>query len=255
MLCSDAMTALSGVEVRHRIAGFLDRWVIAEGPLPESAQHDATVELLKAILVHFANSSAGQLAVYRNLAIRIDERRPNVGFDPDLCLVQPAPPDPEHVESLKLWQPGHLPPRLVVEVVSRRHPAKDYAEVPEKCAALGVEELVVFDPLQVGPRVRGGPSLLQQWLRMDDGGFERTSSGPGPVRSVVLGGFWLATNSGTRLRLADDSAGGGLWPTGEEAERAAKEVARTAEEAERLAKEAALAELAALRAELGSRSR
>lgn len=248
MLCSDSMSALAGVEVRHRVAGFLDRWVIAEGPLPESAQHDATVELLKAILVHFANSSAGQLAVYRNLAIRIDERRPNVGFDPDLCLVQPAPPDPEHVESLKLWQPGHLPPRLVVEVVSRRHPAKDYAEVPEKCAALGVEELVVFDPLQVGPRVRGGPSLLQQWLRMDDGGFERTSSGPGPIQSVVLGGFWLATSAGQRLRLADDAAGGGLWPTAEEAERAAKE-------AERAAKEAALTELAALRARLASRSR
>ncbi len=240
--------------MRHRVAGFLDRWVIAEGPLPESAQHDATVELLKAILVHFASRTPGQLAVYRNLAIRIDERRPNIGFDPDLCLVEPAPPDPEQLESLKLWQPGHRPPRLVVEVVSRRHPAKDYEEVPEKCAALGVEELVVFDPLEVGPRVRGGPSLLQLWQRMEDGGFERISSGSSPVRSLVLGSFWVTANSGTRLRLADDPAGGELWPTGEEAERTAKEAERTAKEAERMAKEAALRELAALRAELASKS-
>ncbi|MCU0686554.1 MAG: hypothetical protein MUF34_30625, partial [Polyangiaceae bacterium] len=66
---------------------------------------------------------------------------------------------------------------------------------------------------------------------------------------------------GKRLRLSDDRAGTRLWPTAEEAERAAKEAERAAKEralaaeeaeraakeAERAAKEAALDEVARLR--------
>jgi hypothetical protein len=67
----------------------------------------------------------------------------------------------------------------------------------------------------------------------------------------------VVTDGGLRLRIADDEAGISLWPTAEEAERAAKEAALAAKEAalaakeaERAAKETALAEVERLREQL-----
>jgi Uma2 family endonuclease len=252
--------------VRYEVPGFSERWTLPEQPVPESAWHDACVELLKALLVAWLARSARAAAVYRNLAVRVRSDRPNVGFDPDLCLVEPAPPEKGELDSLKLWRPDHRAPALVIEVVSPHHPTKDYSEVPEKCAAAGVGELVVFDPKLKGPRTGGGPHLLQIWRR-EEHGFSRLHAANTPGFSALLGAWWFPLEGGQRLGIAGDAGGRTPWRTQEEAERAAKDaeraakdaeraakdVERAARDAERVAKEAALQRVAELEAELARR--
>src|SRR5262249_17496646 len=151
----------------------------------EAAWHDRALELLKALLEHWVARTRRDAAVFRNFAVRVRQDCPAVGFDPDLCLVQPAPPGATELSSLRLWEPGHPVPALVIEVVSPGHPYKDYTETPDKCAALGVSELVVFDPLLVGPRAGGGPQRIQIWTRTDLGTFQRVAAGDGPFQSSV----------------------------------------------------------------------
>jgi Uma2 family endonuclease len=210
------MTMHSAV-VRYEVPGFSERWTLPEQSVPESAWHDACVELLKALLVAWLARTAGAAAVYRNLAIRVRSDRPRVGFDPDLCLIDPAPPEGSELDSLRLWQPGHPAPALVVEVVSPSHPTKDYAEIPEKCAAAGVGELVVFDPKLAGPRAGGGPHLLQIWRRSEGGDFVRVHASNAAGFCPLLGAWWTPLEGGQRLGIADDDGGTKTWLTVEQA--------------------------------------
>jgi Uma2 family endonuclease len=238
------------VLLQYRVPGFSEDWLVGDQPVPEAAWHDRAVELLKALLEHWVTRTGRDAAVFRNLAVRVREDRPNLGFDPDLILVEPAPPDARNVSSLRLWEAGHAVPALVIEVVSPGHPYKDYASVPERCAVLGVRELVVFDPLLVGPKALGGPQRVQVWRRTDGGAFERVACGEGPAPSAFLGAHFVAVDDGRQLRIASDPGGARFWPTSEEREREAKEAERQAREAERLAKERALARLAEAEREL-----
>jgi Uma2 family endonuclease len=233
------------VEVRHRVTGFSERWIIPEVPVPEAAWHDGCLRLLFAVLERWLARTRIDAAVYRNIAIRVNRENRRVGFDPDICLMRPAPANATELESIRLWE--HEPPVLAIEVVTPSHPYKDYVESPDKCAAAGVSELVVFDPKLVGPRIHGGPELLQLWRRAPDGGFERTYVGSGPVRSEVLDALFVFSDEERRLRLADADTGA-FWPTAEEAARASEEAARASEEAARASEEAARASEEAARA-------
>jgi Putative restriction endonuclease len=195
-----------------------------------------------------------------------------------VALYEPPPPELEALTSVNTWVEGHAPPKVALEVVSPRHPYKDYEGGPLRYAASGTGELWVFDPLLAGPRRGGGPHRLQVWARGSGGRLERLHAGPGPCCSPYLGAWLVVVEGGRRLRLGDDAKGRRLWPTGEEAaqaaeraarraerraeakaeaeraakeaERAAKDEALAAKEAERAAKDEALAELEQLRAEL-----
>jgi Uma2 family endonuclease len=256
-----SMSMLAHSEVRYALSGFSERWTISEEPVPESAWHHECLDLLKALLVAWLTRTGRNAYVYYNLAMRVRADRPQVGFDPDLMIVEPAPPERGKLDSLLLWRSDHIPPVLVVEVVSPNHPHKDYAETPEKCAVAGVAELVVFDPLLAGPRTGAGPHLLQQWLRQPDGSFVRSHAGSGSARSPVLDASWQPDRERRRLLVSDDAAGLHSWLTGEqteragkEAERAGKEAERAEKEAERAEKESALRRIAELEAQL-ARSR
>jgi Uma2 family endonuclease len=242
--------ANTGVIVRHRVPDFSERWVLPEVPVPEAAWHDEAAELFRRLLLAWASRCGRNVAVYRNLAIRMCRERPSVGFDPDVCVVEPAPPSARDLGSVKVWEPGHSVPALTLEVVSKNHPYKDYTEVPDQCAAAGVFELVVFDPKRAGPKAHGGRRLLQIWRREADGSFERVYAGDGPARSEYLGAWLIASDDRRLLRLADDAVGSRSWPTPDEA---AVEAERAAREAERAAKEAALARIAELEAALRNR--
>jgi hypothetical protein len=211
------------------------------------------VELVKALLVAWIARTARASAVYRNLAVRMRADRPSIGFDPDVCLVEPAPPEGYQLESLKLWHELHRAPSLAIEVVSPNHPYKDYSEAPEKCAAAGVGELVVFDPKLAGPRTRGGPHLLQIWRLVPGEGFTRVHAASTPGFSPVLGAWWFPIEGGQRLGISDSEGGQNLWLSLEQTERVAKEAERAARKAERAAKEAALRRVAELEAELARR--
>ena len=234
------------ITLRYQIAASPDDWALPEEPVPESQPHDLTLELLKAILAHWIVRTKLDAQVARNLAYRWVQKKPQIGVDPDLCLIVPATPEGEDLEALCTWHEGHHPPRLAVEVVSKNHPYKDYVTAPERYAANGTHELWVFDPKLVGPRALGGPFRLQHWLRNADGEFERVHAGTGPFFSPTLRGWVFAVNDGRRIRIADDREGTRWWETAEESATSARDAAT-------VAANEALARVAALEAELRGR--
>ncbi|HKY39524.1 MAG TPA: Uma2 family endonuclease, partial [Polyangiaceae bacterium] len=176
------------------------------------------------------------------------------GIDPDVAVLEPAPSDFDDLTSLRLWEPGRVPPRLAIEVVSASHPYKDYGSIQERYAAMGAEELLVFDPLLSGPRSLGGPVPLQLWRRDVTLSFERVCFGGEPVHSLVLDAWFLA--EGRTLHISDDRKGMRCWLTDserlrsatDEAARATAEAGRANAEAERANAEAERAKTEAERA-------
>jgi Uma2 family endonuclease len=215
--------SVAAVSVRYAVRPALDAWVLPEGPVPESTTHDTVVTRLAQLLGAWVRRSEKDARVARNLAIRWMKSAPAVGVDPDVCLIDPAPPQ-EHLRSLKMWEPGHVVPRVCFEVVSEIHPYKDYATIQDRYAAMGTDELVVFDPLLSGPAALGGPVSLQVWRRNGEV-LERAHFGPGPAFSEQLDA-WLHP-VGESLEIADDRGGRERWLTGEEYERREKERARS----------------------------
>jgi Putative restriction endonuclease len=241
-----------GVTLSYRVSEFSEHWVIPEEiPVPESAWHDGCVELFRALLRAWLQRSGRDAAAFRDIAVRTRQELPRVGFNPDVCLVEPAPNGAAELESLKLWE--HSVPRLVFEVVTASHPYKDYALVPEKCAVVGVSELIVFDPLLAGPRALGGPCLLQVWRRAADGRFERVYAGAQSTWSNVLGAFLVPDREARRVFICDQPDGSAPWLTSSE-EAVAREQDAVAREQDAIARErAALARVAELEAELARR--
>ena len=212
-------------------------WELSEETMPQSIVHNESTGLIEAIL-SFRACSWPNTRIARDLAIRWDESNPKIGIDPDVCVLRPAPPlENGDLRSVRTWIPGHKAPIFAVEVVSNTNPRKDYEMAPEKYAASGTGELCIFDPMLAGPKSLGGPYRLQLWRRDESGEFRRIYAGSGPVYSPALNGYLVPIEKGRKLRIADDEAGLHLWPTAEEAERAAKE--------------AALARIALLEAALG----
>lgn len=211
-----ASPANSGKTVlRYEVNTFSEHWIIPEEiPVPESAWHDGCLDLFRQLLAAWVQETSRDAAVFRDLAIRPRRDLPRVGFNPDVCLVEPAPPGAAELESLRLWE--HTVPTLAFESVSASHPYKDYTLVPEKCAVVGVAELVVFDPLLAGPRAQGGPWLLQVWRRAPDDTFERVHEGSDSAWSTTLGAYLVPNQDTRRLTIAAHADGRGRWLTGEE---------------------------------------
>jgi len=206
-----------------------------EDDMPEIPLHDAVIQLLELLLQAFAERTQRSALITSNLGCRWDPADARVGVDPDVLLVEPAPPEGEKTTTLRIWEPGHAPPRIAVEIVSEQSGRKDYVEGPARYALLGAKELWIFDPLLAGPSETGGPFVLQVWRRGDQGAMDRVYAGAGPARSDELGAWLVVTDGGARLRVADDPAGAVLWLTMAEAEKqradaAEAEVARLREE-------------------------
>lgn len=242
------------------------RWELPEyGLMPRSLWHNTVQRTLSSVFRAAARRQERDVVVLEETAVRWRKERPTVGVDPDVAWVEPTPPEGDRLQSLLTWKRGHVPPRVVVEVVSPTNPYKDYEIAPDRYSDLGVDELWVFDPGLEGPRAAGGPFRLQVWRR-DRRGFHRVHAGDGPVKSKFFGAWLVLTQERQMLRLAEDPFGATLWPTLEEEatalkekERAEKEKERTEKERERAEKErerarreAAEAELAALRAEVAA---
>jgi hypothetical protein len=199
-------------------------WELGE-TLPTSVLHDEIVTLLRAILTHWAACFRPDALVARELAVRWDREKPANGVDPDVAIFSRRPPE-ALPRSVCTWKEGHVPPLFAVEVVSETEPRKDYSLAPDKYAASGTRELVVFDPLLSGPRTHGGPFRVQLWRRDDAGAFTRVYAGDGPCYAETLAAHLVVSGDGLSLRFADDAAGERLWPTSEEAARASEEAAR-----------------------------
>jgi Uma2 family endonuclease len=205
---------------------------------------------------------------------------PLVRISPDAFVLRDPPPFPLPA-SWQVWRHGHHAPTFALEVVSQDW-RKDYHEIPQKYAHLGVEELVIYDPAAADRQTRVEERVpIQLYWRAPDGLFVCRYTGEGPVESSVLGVHLVIvrTETWSFLRLAYDPEGRHLVPTEvERAENARDEAARQRDEAarqrdeatrqrdeaarqrdeatrqrdaERVAREALAEELAALRAKVG----
>jgi hypothetical protein len=242
------VTQAAQIQLRYAVRASVDEWTIPENwPVPESIPHTLTADHFCSVLSFWASRAQRPLFVARNLAVRWLESKPSVGVDPDVCLLDPPPPEVLELTSLRLWKFGHTAPTFCLEVVSQGHPYKDYVAVHERYAAFGAPELVVFDPFLAGPKAFGGPVLIQIWRRDELGVFERQYAGPGPAWSETLEA-WLIAN-GNLLELADNRAGSRRWLTREEYERTEKEREQAEKEHERAEKERERAEKERERAE------
>jgi Uma2 family endonuclease len=235
------------IELHYRITPAVETWVLPEGKVPESRFHDLALRRLVALFEAWAERAGRNVMVARDLALRWVAEAPRIGLDPDVCLIEPPPPEGDRVVSLCTWKPGHRVPRLAIEVVSKNHPHKGYAEIQERYAACGVEELWVLDPLLHGPKHLGGPVRLQVWRREVADVFTRVYAGNGPYHSAAID-VWARVD-GDRIVLSDDRAGEAEWHTREELERSAAETARVEREHERAEKERERAEKERERAE------
>jgi len=222
------------IELCYQLGAPLEEWVIPEGTVPESIPHSSCTLHIWSLLAFWAKNAGRELFVARNLAVRWLESRPAIGIDPDVCVLEPPPPEVEALSSLCLWKPGHVPPVLAFEVVSQSHPYKDYVGIQERYATIGTRELVVFDPLLHGPKSLGGPVLFQLWQRTAEDRFERVYAGTGPVFCETLDA-WLAEEGG-RLRISSSRFGQHRWLTESEYERAEKEHEQAEKERERSAR-------------------
>jgi hypothetical protein len=237
-------------EIRYAVTSLPERWVLPEMKVPESRPHDRASELFHDQLEAWIERTGRDALVARNLAVRWNESQRRIGVDPDVCLIEPAPPERDDIISLCVWKPGHRVPRFALEIVSLNHPYKDYAESPDKYAACGTEELAVFDPLLAGPSAGAGPHPLQVWRRDASGVFVRLYAGSGPAHSTVLGAWLHVVEAGKRLRVADDEQGNHLWRTREEAAFESETQARDRERAARDREQAALRRIAELESEV-----
>jgi Uma2 family endonuclease len=226
------------VSLRYRVGRSPEAWVLPEGPVPESTAHDAALERICSLLRAWAARVANGARISRNLAVRWLPDHPRTGIDPDVAVLLPGPADFDDLTSYRVWEPGRPPPALAVEVVSAGHPYKDYSWVHEGYAAMGALELLVFDPLLLGPKSLG-PVPLQLWRRDLTGAFERVHYGDTPVYSQVLEAWFVV--EGRSLVIAEDRAAQRRWPTLEEA-AAAQSKAEAAQSKAEAARERALRE-------------
>lgn len=158
---------------------------------------------------------------------------------PDVYVLPGVKPG-RRIKSWKVWE-TNIVPSFALEVVASKDPYKDYHEVITRYAALGVAELVIFDPdYQLDEdRVR-----WQRYRTLKRRGFVQVEVSNGDrVKSHVLGCFLRAVGEeeATRLRLGRGRAGDDFVPTEEEEAVAAKD--------------AALARVAELEAQLARRGR
>lgn len=239
--------AVQKTTVAYEVPDADESWELPEVDVPETAWHDAIIELLKLVLKEWGTRVGVRCLVASNLALRWNRARWKVGVDPDVALYAPPPPEGEETSSVCTWEEGNAPPRVAVEVVSKSSATKDYLTGPDRYAASGTTEVWVFDPKRYGPKIHGGPYPLQLWRRDESGIFRQLYRGDGPCESPEMGAWLVITDDGTRLRLADDRDGVHLWPTA--AERAAIEQERAEARREQAESEQERAEAERERAE------
>jgi Uma2 family endonuclease len=221
----------------------------ADDNMGEELLHREIVELFRALLQYFFSCRNIVARVGANTFIYWVQFHPEITIDPDLYVMHGIAPDASP-DNWKLWENGVVP-SFVLEVVSKET-KKDYTTVHEKYDAMGVPEVIIFDPKAGRPRSKR--VRWQIYRRIAKRGLVKVEVTNGDrVFSKQLG-CWLrmvGEGNAMRVRIATGDQGDDLIPTEAEAAaaRAEAEAARAAAEAARAAAEAARAAAEAARAE------
>lgn len=197
------------------------------------------LEVLRPLVERWFASRRVRALVGADQFIYYQQHAPTMRVSPDLYVLPGVAPH-SRVPSWKTWDKG-IVPSFVLEIVSKDW-EKDYTEAPARYAAMGVSELVIFDPV---PRSHPDGIAWQLFRRVRERPLTRVEVSKGDrIRSRELGCFLRAVGEGddVRLRLATGSQGDELFPTSEEAAHAARVAAEADAGAARAAKERALSD-------------
>jgi Uma2 family endonuclease len=214
-----------------------------EDDMGEGSLQRFVSDLFRVLLERWFASRGAPTFVGASQFIYWTQFNPKCSLAPDVFVLPGVKPGIK-INSWKTWE-HDVAPSFALEIVSQDDYLKDYRDGPPSYEAIGVQELVIFDP-----EYRNAPSdrlLFQVYRRLPKRGLVRVeATNDDRVRSRVLGCHIRAVGADldtVRLRLATGPKGDELFPTHEEAERNA----RLAADAARLAAEA---EIARLRAEI-----
>ncbi len=209
--------------------------------------------LLRGLLQDYFAATGRRCFVGSNQFAYYERGNPRACVSPDVYVIDDEDASQRELRSWKLWEHGGKAPTLALEVVSDEY-RKDYAdELVARYQALGVRELIRYDPEPRGRTRR----TLSHFVREATGKLvERLCS----AERVYCSSYdlWLVQQADLSLRIGLGPEGAALWPT--QAEARAREAEARAREAEaRRAAEVELvrvqAELAELRAARGLSSR
>ena len=203
-------------------------------------EHETTINLaaeLKAQIVRMLRDRRIVARVGTNQLVYFVEGDPDRYRAPDLYVIEGLTQEGPERASWKTWQ-GDVP-SFVLEVVSSNW-KKDYEDIPADYEAMGVKELVVFDPWATS---RSRRRVRWQVFRRTRRGFGKPlTSSDDRIESRVLGCFLRVVTPGgnARLRVAIGPRGDTLMPTEEELLTVAEVRLRITEaqaEAERVARQ------------------
>jgi Uma2 family endonuclease len=196
-----------------------------EEKMGQGGPHGAAVKLAIDATTALCEEQQRRAYIGWDVFVEWDPNDPRARVSPDLFLLDGQ--EPTMAPSIwRTWEPGCDPPRFALEIVSKRSRTKDYEWNPAKYAALGVEELAVFDAEPRGEEA----FAIQLYRRTPRGQFLRAYAGPGPVESKVLGAWLVVVDGGARVRLARNAAGTDFVPTADERAIAATAQAKAAQE-------------------------
>jgi hypothetical protein len=91
--------------VRYDLPGFSERWTLPEEPVPESAWHDACLELIKALLAAWLERTARTAAVYRNLEFACEPTDPTWVSIPTYAWSNPHRPKAASSKAYSFGEP------------------------------------------------------------------------------------------------------------------------------------------------------
>ena len=194
-----------------------------EHKMGEDSLQRLILELLRPLVERWLRAQGTPSFVGADQFIYWKKFQPTNSVAPDLYVLPGVSPG-QRVVSWKVWETG-IVPSFAMEVVSSKNWEKDYHEAIPSYRKLGVGELILFDP---EPGKNSERIRWQRYRKVGRRGLVQVETSSGDrMRSEALGCFFRCTGkgSGTRLRLATGAAGDELFPTEEEAERAAKEAA------------------------------
>ena len=184
------------------------------------------VELLRPLLQWWLTQRGVKAFVGADQFIYWHQHDPHARVSPDVYLLPGVDPH-TRVRTWKIWQ-DRVVPSFAFEVVSQDW-EKDYTEVPARYAALGVAEVVIFDP---GYTEHPEGVRWQVLRRVGKRGLVRVEAKRADrVRSRALGCWLRVVGEGrdTRVRLAVSARGDELVPTAEEREEAERGAVRSAQ--------------------------
>jgi hypothetical protein len=180
------------------------------------------VELLRPLIDRWLHHRGVRALVGADQFIYYRQHTPTERVAPDIYVLPGVRPD-TRVTAWKTWEQG-IVPSFALEIVSKDW-EKDYVEAPARYREAGVGELIIFDP---APARHPERMAWQIFRRVRNRHLARVeASSDDRVRTRALGCYLRAVGAGdeVRLRVATGPRGDDVFPTAEEAERAAKEAA------------------------------